>query len=81
MIWNPIESAPMDGTPVKTGCISKHAGAGLVSYPLTSRFLNGEWCANFGSKEAEKWAPYEPQPDVWCPQHPTSEGDAENSDE
>lgn len=67
--WQPIGTAPKDGTPVKTGRMSKHIGTPLVFYPLTSRFLNGKWCARFGDGDYGEgdWGEYEPQPDVWMP--------------
>lgn len=70
-VWHPIEMAPTDGTPVTT---SKQwsgtpawIGDGEESfiahpYPLTSRFLEGRWCAEFDRGE---WKPYDPQPTHW----------------
>ena len=64
--WQPIENAPADGTAVKAGKISwiLNDRIAYVGSPVTSRFIGGKWCADFGSDD---WKPYEPQPDVWYP--------------
>lgn len=69
-MWQPIETAPKDGTKVKAG-ISSSKHFTLVLYPLTSVWIEGKWCANFGDKHNDRFEPYEPQPTHWMPE-PTS---------
>lgn len=61
--WQPIETAPKDGHPVRAGKMTERLG-GWVPYPLTSRFLDGRWAAEFDGK----WHSYDPQPTHWMPQ-------------
>lgn len=67
--WQPIDSAPKDGTPVKAGRITALSIGGVPMYPLTSRFIDGDWHADFGSKGQSRWARYDPQPTHWLPPH------------
>lgn len=69
--WVDISTAPKDGSPVTTGKRSMWAALGHEPrYPITSRFIDGLWKANFGTKKAERWVEYDPQPDVWLPPRP-----------
>ena len=70
--WRTMESAPKDGTPIQTGRRSEF-WSGHVFYPLTSKFIEGKWCALFGRNE---WAPFDPQPNCWrqLPPPPEKEG-------
>ena len=63
MEWKTIDTAPKDGTAVRAGHTSKYFPGG-VAYPLTAKFMEGKWCADFGN---DAWCPYSPQPDVWQP--------------
>jgi hypothetical protein len=65
MEWQPIETAPRDGTPVRTAKMSEMLG--IPIYPVMARFLDGHWTAEFGDDE---WRPYEPQPTHWMPEPP-----------
>jgi hypothetical protein len=60
--WQPIETAPKDGTTVRAGAMSG-ARPGLVPYPLPYRFLDGRWTAVVGGE----WRPIDPQPTHWMP--------------
>lgn len=64
--WQTIDSAPTDGSPVKAGKMSRRfSDIGVhVPYALTSRFIDGQWTAEFSK---DKWYPYEPQPTHWAP--------------
>lgn len=64
-MWQTIDSAPTDGTPVRT--VSNPEKIGSAMYAITSRLILGKWHANFGTKEREEWKPYEPQPTHWKP--------------
>ena len=63
-VWRLIKTAPRDGTPVRTGVRSEWVKA-FEFIPLctaiTSRFIDGKWCADFG----DSWAPITPQPTHW----------------
>jgi hypothetical protein len=71
--WRPIAKAPRDGTEV-TAAAESRWHTNRFPYPVTSRFLDGKWCAEFG---IEEWKPYEPQPthflDHSTPSHPVSQ--------
>lgn len=57
--WEAISGAPRDGSVVTTGHINAlHATVGAIFYPLKSRFIDGEWCAEFDGK----WKRFQPQP-------------------
>ena len=60
--WHPIHTAPTDGTSVKAGTVGPMSVAGIPLYPITSRFVDGEWRAVFGDN---RWARYDPQPNRW----------------
>ena len=63
-MWQTIDSAPKDGTEVTTAKKADWIKAfEHFSYPITSRFKNGRWEAEFG----HGWATYEPQPTHWQP--------------
>jgi hypothetical protein len=66
--WQDISTAPKDGTAViaakKSGWITAFSD---FPYPLTSRFIDGKWCANFGDIDNTSWEPYDPQPSHWKP--------------
>lgn len=62
--WQTIDTAPTDGTPVKTGRIGHLASWGQPTYPITSRFIDGRWTAEFRKGE---WCSYDPQPTHWKP--------------
>lgn len=67
MAWENIESAPRDGSDVIAGKRPWwDRETGWPIYPITSRFIDGKWQANLG----DRWAPYDPQPDVWLPPNP-----------
>lgn len=65
--WQPIESAPRDGTVVMVAAESKTAPAWSerlrFPYPMPSKFEDGRWVADFG----DRWASYLPQPSHWAP--------------
>lgn len=59
----PIDTAPRDGTEIVAGTpISRTIR--WIAHPVTSRYLDGRWCAHFGDG---KWLPYAPQPTHWLP--------------
>lgn len=66
MDWQPIDTAPKDGSPVRT-MIREAEWVADELYAITSRWIDGKWHANFGSKEHEEWKPYSPQPTLWKP--------------
>jgi len=61
--WQDISTAPKDGTPIRAGAASEHWDIAWMPYELTYRFLNGQWCAEFG----DDWQPVHPQPTHWMP--------------
>ena len=61
MTWYWIGWAPKDGSFVRTA--QEMGSDGWPIYPLLSRYLDGQWCCDFGGA----WAPYEPQPRYWEP--------------
>lgn len=59
--WQPIDTAPKDGTPVFAGKVARR---GVISFPLKQRFVDGRWCAEFGPDD---WRSIDPQPSHWTP--------------
>lgn len=60
MNWQPIDTAPTDGTVVVAG----KRGPGIIMWSQTRmRFLDGRWCMDLGCD----WAPVDPQPTEWVP--------------
>jgi hypothetical protein len=57
--WRPIEEAPKDGTPITAARENSLGTMPRFPYPVTSRFIDGKWCARFG---VGIWAEYFPQP-------------------
>lgn len=62
-VWFTIDTAPRDGTPVIAAKESS-MWPGNFPYPLTCRFINGEWCSQFG---IDDWRSFDPQPTHWQP--------------
>lgn len=58
--WQPIETAPKDGTPVRALC----GGITMLStlYEFTAKWLDGRWCAKF---DHDQWRPISPAPSHW----------------
>lgn len=69
MTWKPIEGAPRDGTPVMVAKESSTTPRHFP-YPLTGRFLDGVWKAEFGR---EDWRSFEPQPTHYLHTAPAGE--------
>ena len=60
--WQPIETAPTDGTVVVVG---KLTDSRLIpAWPIKARFLGDRWMALFPEDE---WRPFDPQPTHWKP--------------
>lgn len=62
--WQPIETAPRDGTPITAIC-----GRLTFRWPMfdfTARWLDGRWCAQFDN-DGNDWRPISPAPDYWKP--------------
>lgn len=59
MAWQPIETAPMDGTEVYAGASGY---IGFPTFPVWMRYLDGAWCAYFGPDD---WQKISPQPTHW----------------
>ena len=70
--WQPIETAPKDGSIVTTGRKSWAEWMDPL-YPLSSKFDGGKWLTDFGDKVG--WAPFDPQPTHWLPSPPVSGGE------
>lgn len=71
--WQPIETAPKDGTMVKAAAESRLRALEVLRfpYPLKQRWNGVAW-------EADDGRVYEPQPTHWLPSPPVS-GTAEGS--
>ena len=67
--WQPIESAPRDGTDVMAG---RPVAFGWTPHPLRSRYIDGRWRAQFGERD---WRSYDPQPTHWMPIPPAPQPD------
>lgn len=61
MNYQPIATAPVDGTTIRAICGKNLIGAHL--YEFSARFLEGRWCAGFGGV----WRPIDPAPSFWRP--------------
>ena len=61
-MWQPIETAPQDGTIVRVK-MATSIGSDLWSF--RARWMDGKWCADFGSGTDEDWKSFDPQPLVW----------------
>lgn len=63
--WQPIESAPRDGTIIRTGIMHKW---GAILYPSEERFVGGQFVSAHDGRR------YDPQPTHWqpLPEPPTS---------
>lgn len=59
--WQPIETAPRDGTTVLAGAQGRD---GHLWHPLPLRFLDGRWRADFAEGG---WRSIDPQPTHWMP--------------
>jgi len=59
-----MADAPLDGTPVRAGTVSAMSIGSAPMYPLTSRYIDEKWQAEFSDG---RWAPYDPQPNRWQP--------------
>lgn len=62
--WQPIETAPRDGSLVMTAKESAIT-PGHFPYPLKTKFVDGFWLADFGN---DRWGPFDPQPTHWLPE-------------
>jgi len=76
--WQPISTAPTDGTRVLTyGCLHDDGGADMGEVPAVqlSRYDRqyGWWCAEWGSHEPTYWQPL-PTPPTPPPLVETEEG-------
>ncbi len=59
-----IDTAPKDGTVIR---VKISLGVGSDMWSFRSKWLDGKWCANFGSDEHDVWQSFEPQPRFWRP--------------
>lgn len=64
MTYRTMESAPKDGTIVRAK-ISNGIESDVWSF--RSKWVDGLWCADFGTDKAEQWKPVDPQPRFWRP--------------
>jgi hypothetical protein len=62
MQWEPIETAPKDGSDVLAGHTLKWGMVAVPGCPM--RWQEGKWHAHFGG---DTYKPVEPQPTHWMP--------------
>ena len=62
MSWQPIETAPRDGTVIRVKIVTS-IGGDLWSF--RAKWIDGQWCADFGSADTENWKSFDPQPLLW----------------
>jgi hypothetical protein len=61
-MWQTMDTAPRDGTVIRAKTATS-IGSDLWSFRV--KWIDGKWCANFGSAETEDWKTFDPQPLVW----------------
>lgn len=64
MAYQPIDTAPKDGTVIRVKITS---GIQSDVWSFWSKWIDGRWCADFGTDKAEEWKSVEPQPRFWRP--------------
>jgi hypothetical protein len=65
MQWEPISTAPKDGSDVFTASEPRL----WIAYGATQRWIDGKWCSDFGK---DGWIPTIGQPTHWMPSPPES---------
>jgi hypothetical protein len=63
--WQPIETAPTDGSTVRVG--KRKFFQLWPSFPLMARFVDGRWLTDYGN---DTWRSFDPQPNCWKPLSP-----------
>jgi len=61
-MWLEINTAPRDGTVVR---VKSAISIGSDLWSFRAKWLDGKWCADFGTSATEDWKPFDPQPLVW----------------